>query len=523
MRPLRGGFALGCLLVALSSVDAVPTGTAQFRNEAAAGPHAAGFRVVNQYDYSRVFQPQIDELGHPWAGERARPIQTFIWYPAEKTSKPTMTWGDYVALDGNQVSFDRPRAIPQAADYFKSLLAPSYGEPTRGTRDAPPSDGHFPAVVYAPSFTSGAWENVEFCEYLASWGYVVIASPGMGVGYFSTHDLAGVEAQAQDIRFLVGYAQSLTDIDPGHIAVVGFSWGGLANLFAAAADDRIKALVDLDGSIRYWPGLVKAAGIDPSRVRIPLLYFKSQDSLEMQAELESSFSAAAGPSVLNAWTGGDFYSVEMLRIVHPEFCSIVFRNSDFWKYEFDRLQPADFTREDGIQSYAYVEAYTKAFLDFYLKQRPDGLAFLHAAPVQNGVAPHFLGIKTRAGKPRAFDFADFRVAVATAGFERVAEAYAETRKAHPEFSLSAGDLQKWASDLVSIGHPSEAIAVAIFALVNETSAGSYNSLGTAYLAARRTDDAIDAFKQALAVKPDDAVARSALGHLDVGIGDPGQK
>ena len=113
---LRGVRLLGGLLVALHWVNAAPApSVSHFRNDAATGPHAAGFRVVAQYDYSRTFQPQIDELGRPYSGERARPIQTSIWYPAEKSSQPTMTWGDYVALDATQVSFDRPRAIPPAA------------------------------------------------------------------------------------------------------------------------------------------------------------------------------------------------------------------------------------------------------------------------------------------------------------------------------------------------------------------------------------------------------------------------
>jgi tetratricopeptide (TPR) repeat protein len=243
---------------------------------------------------------------------------------------------------------------------------------------------------------------------------------------------------------------------------------------------------------------------------IPLLYFKSQDSIEQQADLEAAYGAAAGPSVLNAWTGGDFYSVEMLRIVHPEFGTVVFRNSDFWKYEFDRLQPADFTREDGIRSFALVEAYTKAFLDFYLKQQADGLKFLQAAPAEQGVPAHFLGIKVRPGKGRPFDFAGFRVALHAAGFEHVAQAYADARKSHSGFSLSSAELRNWVGDLVRGGHAAEAIAIAEFALSQEASADRYDSLGTAYLAADKTADAIGAFEHALATKPDDPGARSAL-------------
>lgn len=47
------------------------------------GPHGVGLKVVEQYDYSRTFHPPTDALGKPYAGERARPIQTLILYPAE--------------------------------------------------------------------------------------------------------------------------------------------------------------------------------------------------------------------------------------------------------------------------------------------------------------------------------------------------------------------------------------------------------------------------------------------------------
>jgi dienelactone hydrolase len=43
------------------------------------------------------------------------------------------------------------------------------------------------------------------------------------------------------------------------VAALGFSWGGLANSLAAAKDDRIDALISLDGSERYFPGFVKSS------------------------------------------------------------------------------------------------------------------------------------------------------------------------------------------------------------------------------------------------------------------------
>jgi dienelactone hydrolase len=115
-----------------------------------------------------------------------------------------------------------------------------------------------------------------------------------GVTQESAHDVAGAGAQAQDISFLIGYAHTLADADRSEVAVVGKSWGGLSNLFAAAHDNRIKALVALDGSMRYFPGLVQQARVAPEEMTIPLLFFKGETSLESQAQLEATFNSA-GP------------------------------------------------------------------------------------------------------------------------------------------------------------------------------------------------------------------------------------
>ena len=46
------------------------------------GPHAVGFKTIEQYDHSRSFSPKRDYFGDAIPGETARPIQVCIWYPA---------------------------------------------------------------------------------------------------------------------------------------------------------------------------------------------------------------------------------------------------------------------------------------------------------------------------------------------------------------------------------------------------------------------------------------------------------
>jgi len=259
-------------------------------------------------------------------------------------------------------------------------------------RDAVPAKGRFPIVIYAPSDSSVSWENADLCEYLASHGYVVLASPALGVSTRDMKDdLDGINAQARDISFLISYAISLSDADPLRVAVVSWSWGGISSLFAAARNPRIAALVEMDGSIRYYPGLVKrAADVHPERMIIPLLCFIRNVSLE---DLEKDGVPPAdkvGPNVLNAWKRGDLLTVNMLGMAHPEFSSMFQRREH--ERRFAENQVADYDRADANTSYAWVALYTLNFLNMHLKSDAAAETFLQRTPAENGAPRHFMAV-----------------------------------------------------------------------------------------------------------------------------------
>jgi predicted dienelactone hydrolase len=165
-----------------------------------------------------------------------------IWYPAEGGKQEHVSVADYLALRATETSFSAP-IVPAGLDewFIEGVPNPSQTK-TLALRNASPLSRRFPVVIYAPSFSSFSWENLDLCEYLASYGYIVIASPGMGVERESTHDVAGANAQAQDISFLVGWAETLPDADPTEVGVIGFSWGGLSNLLQRPATAALTLL-----------------------------------------------------------------------------------------------------------------------------------------------------------------------------------------------------------------------------------------------------------------------------------------
>src|SRR5689334_9456143 len=66
-----------CICLAAAAAE-----KSNFTFSATYGAHPVGFRVVYQYDFTRSYV-DVDVEGNPITRERARPIQTLIWYPAQ--------------------------------------------------------------------------------------------------------------------------------------------------------------------------------------------------------------------------------------------------------------------------------------------------------------------------------------------------------------------------------------------------------------------------------------------------------
>ncbi len=475
------------------------------------GPNAVGLRVVEQYDYTRTFHSATDVLGKPYTGERARPIQTLIWYPAKPSKAKKMTVADYAKLLASETDFANPHISSDWQGWVKSLT-PTLNDSLWAVLNAAPVEGRFPVVIYAPSLSAMSWENADLCEYLASHGYVVIAAPSMGAATRNTTtDMPGTEAQARDISFLISYAHGLPNTNLSETAVAGFSWGGISNLFAAARDSRIDALVALDGSMRYYPGLVKQSGyVHPDEMTIPLLFFTQGNfTLEEQSRYLTS-KDSEGPNVLNAWTHGDLLTVHNMALIHLEHSSMFQRNEDLWK----TYENGDYSRADGVVGYAWVCRYTLNFLDAYLKHDSAAMAFLKKTPAENGVPSHLLATSFRPAKGTPASFEAFRSQVGQQGFDQAAPIYAAMQKEKPDFKLDEALLHSWASGLEDQHHLPEAIVILkLTTQIYPASSDDQELLGEAYVKSRQNQLATDAFNQALKLDPGNQDAKDKLKEL----------
>jgi pimeloyl-ACP methyl ester carboxylesterase len=391
---MRVSIVFGALCICSGSVIAASQ-TSAFRFLQKPGRYPVGLQVVDQYDRTRGYPASSKGSSKSPVGGEARPLQTLIWYPSLGSSARPMTVGDYTQLADTEIHFDVPH--PEQ-NRWRSLLKASSDIPLWAVRDAKPEKGRYPVLIYAPSDSSVSWENADLCEYLASHGYVVLASPSRGVSTRDmTDDLDGINAQSRDISFLITYATTLPDTDLSEVAVVSWSWGGGSSLLAAARDRRIDALVSMDGSMRYYPALIRmAVDVHPERMTIPLLFFTQGDAnLLEHIDKYHDCSAAdiVAPNVLNAWVHGDLLTVNMLGMAHAEFSSMFQRRESAQR--FAENQVADYGRDDANTSYAWVVLYTLKFLDAYLKHEASAKAFLARTPAENGVPKHFMGISFR--------------------------------------------------------------------------------------------------------------------------------
>lgn len=362
-----------------------------FKFSNAPGIHGVGIRYVKQYDRTRSFTPQRSTLARLFvkAENRGRPIQTVIWYPAEKGGQP-IKYDDYLQLIGWETVFDSsPREQARLVDAWLKMVTDGKRkeqvEAERrklmwAVRGAVPAAGKFPVVIYAPSLNNTAFENADIAEFLASHGYIVIASPTFGTtGRYIKKDLMHTELQAADIRFLIDYARTLPQADMTRVAAAGFSWGGLSNIIAAAKDTRIKALVSMDGAVRYYNSLmVQAKYAVPEKLTTPLLFLaQTPASMETNIRIKEDMSG----SFISRMTKADVYLLTMYPMDHVHFGSAYIRFDDPAEYK-------EYSAAEVSAAYSLGARYILHFLNGYLKNDPAGRAFLANRPVTNGAAPH---------------------------------------------------------------------------------------------------------------------------------------
>lgn len=191
--------------------------------------------------------------------ETAAPFWVGIWFPlaASDTAK-NMCFGDYFchSNDKDSALFHRTVELYKRsslavsfgytlrADYFPDYKDPggkqsklfdlALTSPVSAIRQhVLPVNASFPCIVYHHGSGSHLFDNNEFCEFMASNGYVVISSSYNFVDE-SADRLKGYHIDdknfAADIDFITRFASSLSIVDTSRMVLSGHSWGAQAAL-----------------------------------------------------------------------------------------------------------------------------------------------------------------------------------------------------------------------------------------------------------------------------------------------------
>ena len=217
-----------------------------FRLPAPTGPYQVGTRTM-----------QVKAGG--------RDVVVQVWYPAAASHRPFAAY--------------RRREETTRQSSYQDVL------PTHSRLEAPVADGRFPVLLFSPAWGGRRTQNTYLTEDLASHGYVVAAmdQPGnsgptayrdghvdqpatgdaMDFGTLSLEQINAegakeVERETADeigvLDALQGMNQDAASpfyqhLDTTNVGALGHSFGGAVGAEAAIQDVRIKAALDMDGSL----------------------------------------------------------------------------------------------------------------------------------------------------------------------------------------------------------------------------------------------------------------------------------
>jgi dienelactone hydrolase len=381
---------LFCVLIIVFFREPIQAQVTQFKFNLSPGKYAVGFKSINQYDFSRTYISADDTSDRSSIKEKARPIQTSIWYPAVRNNSSTfMLYGEYIHLLANKEEF--VELTPQAMKRAESTYAATYKIPlhqlnpqltlqTKAVKNAAGAKGNFPVVIYSPGVNGPSFENSFLCEYLASHGYIVVASPSLGISPGGmSFDVKGFETQARDIEFLLAFMHTYSGADITKVASIGFSWGGLSNIVAKLQNDKIQAVICLDGSIRYhYPKFKQSVySSDSLALQMPFLYMASniKDDTLTKYGFDPVFHFYKSLPKTNR------YFLTFNDLSHENFSSHL--NSINYENIFSGKEQQD----KVLHSYQLMSLYTLHFLNAYLKSDKNSLKFISNKPQSNGIAP----------------------------------------------------------------------------------------------------------------------------------------
>jgi len=250
------------------------------------GNYKVGFKVLSLYDSTRT----INE------GKSIRPVQISIWYPAQVSNNPqTLSYKDYFLLSAEELDFNISDSLKnKSIEEYKNLLLENginenafnnwFNTQMLADKNANPIKKKFPLIVVAQGNYQSAHHQAFLCEFLASYGYVVVTTPSQtrisGQMADNSQAIESAEEQVKDMEFAIHSLRNFDNIDFNNIGLIGHSFGGRSILLLQMKNENVKCLVSLDGALGLNTAvedIMKSSEFDAGKMNVPLLHIYEDD------------------------------------------------------------------------------------------------------------------------------------------------------------------------------------------------------------------------------------------------------
>ena len=342
--------AAGVLMLCAASVG-LSAMLPMFRLPAPTGPYPIGTRIM-----------QVKAGG--------RDVVVQVWYPAAASHQPFAAY--------------RRREETTRQSSYQDVL------PTDSRLEAPVADGKFPVLLFSPAWGGRRTQNTYLTEDLASHGYVVAAMdhPGnsgptvyrdghvdqpatgdamdfgtLSLDEINAHGAAELERETADEIGVLDDLEKMNEdvaspfyqrLDMTRVGALGHSFGGATGAEAAIEDGRIKAALDMDGSLF---GRMQKEGLAK-----PFMFIEQDLPVYPAGSTRS-----AADRINDALNAGDTEAMEKFGAYR------VFLHGASHESFTDRSMFSPLARLTGAgkippkRAFAIVRAYTLAFFDKTLK------------------------------------------------------------------------------------------------------------------------------------------------------------
>jgi tetratricopeptide (TPR) repeat protein len=257
--------------------------------------------------------------------------------------------------------------------------------------------------------------------------------------------------------------------------------------------------------VRYFPAIVQAAKYaTPERLALPMLYLGGKP---YTAEEFNKYKQVPTYSLLNEMKYADLYNVTMYTMTHPAFQSESLRLGPEQRF-------GEYTRAEATVAYGWMERYTLAFLNAYLKDDAQALAFMNGTPKANGVPNHLLAVNVHRAEGAPPTLATLASEFSKRQHRGLAAVYAAMLKTAPTFKPGERVLISWGEPFTE--QKRYAAALEIYQLVDSLYPDSPRAIFYLAMAYDKNQDkvhAIEQYQRVLGFWPDMTEAKQAIARL----------